>query len=277
MKKIFLNIALLLAFVAGASAQQFIGDDAVVDSMAKAQQEAQQAIVNDPETAFTVGNKQYSEEQYGLAITTYESILLSGQVSSKLYFNLGNAYYKSGDIPRAILNYERAKLLSPNDEDINFNIELCNQNVVDEIEALPRPFFVVWYNSIININNSDEWAYIGIGAFILLLITFLGYVFAPRMSIKKISFSLAILFLVITAATLTFAGTQKSRATNQISAIIFNPTVTVKASPDDGGTALFVVHQGLKVSVLETIGNWYKIRLADGHVGWIKKEVVEMI
>jgi tetratricopeptide (TPR) repeat protein len=200
-----------------------------------------------------------------------------GYASAKLYFNLGNAYYKHGNIPKAILNYERAKLLDPNDDDISFNIELCNQFIVDQIEPLPRPFFVQWYWVIVNINSADEWAVISLIAFVLLLLVALAYFFSPSSVLKKVSFSFGVLFLVVCLSTLGFASQQKKKILQHRSAIIFTPTVTVKGSPDESGTALFVIHEGLKVDVLETVGLWYKIRLIDGNIGWVKKDVLELI
>ncbi len=220
---------------------------------------------------FKKGNGHYMAEQYAEAIKAYEAIVLRGYVSEELYFNLGNAYYKTGNIPKAILMFERAQLLDPTDKDISFNIALCNQFVVDKIDPLPRPFFVEWYHALVNINSVDEWARVSLIAFIGMLLLILGFVFTPSSLLKKLAFSFGIIFLLLAIFTWVFAAQQKRKLLDHKSAIIFTPTVTVKGSPDESGHALFVIHEGLKVDILETIGDWHKIRLIDGNIGWVQK------
>ena len=115
-------------------------------------------------------NAHYTTESYAEAASLYEEIISNGQVSAKIYFNLGNAYYKLGDANNAILNYERAKTLAPNDEDIEFNLSIVNQFVVTKTEELPKPFFVRWRNSVIDMHSADNWAMMSIAAFIIFLL-----------------------------------------------------------------------------------------------------------
>ncbi len=219
----------------------------------------------------------YTANNYAEAIKVYESILKQGYESADLYYNLGNAYYKNNEVTKSILNYERAKLLAPGDEDIKFNLELVNQFTVDKIEPLPRPFFVKWWNSLIDANNSDGWARLSLICFIIALIGASGYIFTSTVSLKRVSFITGIVLLVISVFAFGFAGKQKSNITGHKSAIITTPTVTVKSSPDESGTDLFVIHEGLKVDIKEDLGNWYNIRLADGNSGWVKKITLEKI
>lgn len=222
-------------------------------------------------------NKLYSEEKYQEAVASYESILKEGKESADLYFNLGNAYYKTGDVNNAILNYERAKLLAPNDGDIDFNLQIANQFVVTSVEALPQPFFVRWSNNFINLNPADSWARISILSFVLFLI-FLGlFLFSKTVRIKRLSFIIGIVVILTSAITFSFASKQKSKINNRNNAIVFCPRVTVKSSPSESGTDLFLIYEGLKVELIDSIGNWNEVKLLDGNQGWLQDSCIVRI
>jgi tetratricopeptide (TPR) repeat protein len=234
-------------------------------------------VAASPSDSLKAANDAYASEEFEEAVQMYESILDSGHLSAPLYFNLGNAYYKSNNIPRAILNYERAKLLAPNDEDIQFNLELANQFVIDKIDPLPQPFFVRWGQNILNLFPSNQWAIFSIASFLLTLILALIYLFSTRIVLKKVTFGLAAFILIISIITFIFSAQQKTKIENPNHAIIFNPTVTVKASPDQSGTDLFVIHEGLKVKIEQELNNWVEIKIEDGNSGWVRTEVLEEI
>lgn len=223
------------------------------------------------------GNEAYQAEKYEQAIKAYQSIIDQNMESVEVYFNLGNAYYKSGDLANAILFYERAKLLAPNDEDIQFNLDLANKFVVDKIDSLPQPFFVKWMNNLSSLLHANQWGYTSIVLFVLALILGAVYFISGKPSLKKITFSLGIIILLLSFASFGFGFKEKTKIENRNTAIVFAPTVTVKASPDDSGTALFVIHEGLKIEIIEELGNWIEIRIADGNTGWVKKEIVKQI
>ena len=219
----------------------------------------------------------YASQQYEKAIKIYEGILKGDKESAGLYYNLGNAYYKTGKYTKAILNYERAKLLAPNDEDIQFNLDLANQHVVDNINPLPKVFFVRWWNALANKLSTDGWAKISVVTFILALIL-AGFFFLSRsVSIKRLSFWVGILILAISIFSFNFAARQKNRMTSHNFAIITQPSVTVKSSPSDSGTDLFLIHEGLKVEIKDQLGSWKEIELADGNQGWLPASSLEKI
>jgi tetratricopeptide (TPR) repeat protein len=222
-------------------------------------------------------NAYFTAEEYQKAITAYEHIVQSGQESAKLYFNLGNAYYKAGDINHAILYYERAKLLAPRDMDIDFNLRLTNQFVVTEIEALPQPFFVRWRNRLINLYPADTWAAISIGAFILFL-GFLGFFIFSRISpLKRFSFWFGILAILVSAFSFSFAARQKEKINQRKHAIVFCPRVTVKSAPAQNSTDLFLLYEGVKVEISDSLNTWKEIRLPDGNVGWLPDSCIVKI
>jgi tetratricopeptide (TPR) repeat protein len=222
-------------------------------------------------------NEHYTKEEFNKAIDLYNQILMTNMESPEVYFNLGNAYYKTNQYTLSILNYERAKLLAPDDEDINFNLQVANQKVVDSIQELPGIFIVRWWNSLVNSQTTDTWAVMSIVGFILFLVMMGFYFFAKSGDIKRITFWSGCFLILFTIFTWSFAAKQKSRLVNHTYAIVMQPTVTVKSSPSEKGTNLFVIHEGLKVRITDKLGDWVEIRLADGNKGWLLTESIERI
>lgn len=222
-------------------------------------------------------NAFYTTEEYQQAVSVFEQILDSGEESAKLYFNLGNAYYKTGDVNNAILNYERAKLLAPHDNDIQFNLQIANQFVVTSIEDLPQPFFLRWKQSIINMHPADTWSVISISAFVLFLILLGLYLFGRTVSMRRLSFWAGIFVIIFSAFTFSFASEQKNKIKNQNQAIVFCPRVTVKSSPAQTGTDLFLIYEGLKVEITDSLNTWKEIQLADGNEGWLPDSCIVKI
>jgi len=222
-------------------------------------------------------NAFYSTEEYDKAISSYEQILNEGQVSAKLYYNLGNAYYKVGEINNAILNYERAKLLAPQDEDIQFNLQLANQFVVTKIEELPKPFFLRWKTNVINLFPADTWSLISISAFIIFLGLLGLFLFSRRVGIKRLSFWVGILVILLSIFSFSFASEQKNDLLLRDQAIVFCPRVTVKSSPANTGTDLFLLYEGVKVQITDSLNTWKEIRLNDGNEGWLPDSCIVKI
>jgi len=223
------------------------------------------------------GNAYYTTGDYQQAISNYEQILSSGFESAKLYFNLGNAYYKAGNINHAILNFERAKVLDPNDENIEFNIKMANQFVVTSIEPLPLPFFLRWRTSVINMYSSDSWATISIISFILFLSLIGLFIFSRIVMVRRISFLTGIFVLIFSGFTFSFASKQKQKILERNGAIVFCPRVTVKSAPAQTGTDLFLIYEGLKVEITDSIDTWKEIKLADGNEGWLQDSCIVKI
>jgi tetratricopeptide (TPR) repeat protein len=222
-------------------------------------------------------NSFYSAGEYQQAISAYEQILNSGQESARLYFNLGNAWYKSGNINNAILNYERAKILAPQDEDIAFNLELVNQFIVTDIEEIPQPFFIRWQDRVLNLFPVDSWSYISIASFIVFLFLLSLFLLSKQISVRRISFWFGILAIVLSGLTYSFALSQKKKITDRSHAIVFCPRVTVKSAPSETGTDLFLLYEGVKVEISDSMNNWKEIKLADGNIGWLPDSCIVKI
>lgn len=215
-------------------------------------------------------NQSYAESQYAAAIELYEKVLESSYESAELYFNLGNAYFKSGNIPAAILNYEKALKLDPTDSDIRYNLSLANSRIVDKIEPLPEFFLKTWWRSARDIFSSDQWAKAGLLFLMLTLLTAFVFIASKSIPVRKISFWSGTIFIFLMLIAFTFSSSGYRYYHQKNSAIIFAPTVTVKSSPNDNSVDLFVIHEGTKVFISDRVEEWSEIRLANGNVGWIK-------
>ncbi|MDP4210917.1 MAG: tetratricopeptide repeat protein [Bacteroidota bacterium] len=231
----------------------------------------------DPQALVKEGNDFYTKNNFEEAIKKYQAVISSGYVSPELYFNLGNSYYKSKNIKSAILYYERAKLLDPGDKDVEFNLEMARALTVDKIEAVSELFFISWYKWLRSCFSTNIWGGISAVLFILSLMAFLFYLQSDKVGQKKFGFWFAVIAFVVSATSFTMAAQLKDIQTADNTAIIFVPTVTVKSSPADSGTNLFVLHEGSKVEILDQVGEWREIRIADGNRGWIRISNLEII
>lgn len=220
------------------------------------------------------GNQLYSAGKYAEAANTYEGIASKGYESFELYYNLGNALYKTGNITFAILNYERALKLSPTSEDAIFNLEMAKRLVVDNIDLLPEPGFLRWWHELINARPADSWGIHSLVGFFLFLTLFALFLFATTIRNKQVAFWLAVVALSYSLLTFTFGSAQRSKFINHNSGVITERSVRMKGSPSESGTELFILHEGLSVQITDKLGDWIEIRLADGNKGWIKESAL---
>jgi tetratricopeptide (TPR) repeat protein len=222
-------------------------------------------------------NYLYAKGDYSNAAKIYEKILAKDGIAPEIYFNLGNAYYKSNEIGRSILNYERALRLSPSFDDARFNLELAQLKVVDNIVPSPTFFIGRWIQNLIKLLTSDQWLFISVGVFIFCFISIFLFIFSSVRLLRKMSFYFAICLFGISFFTLIFAGIRKGQLINHSEAIVMTGVISVKSSPDKSGTDLFQLHEGAKVYVKSTLGSWLEIKLANGGIGWVEQVNVEKI
>ena len=221
-------------------------------------------------TYFTAGT-------YKEALQVWTDIYNTGYRSANLDYNIGNAYFKLNNIPLAILFYERAYLLNPTDENINYNLQISRTLIVDRFQEIPEIFFIKWYNIVSLLMSTNIWAKISITTFILLLLSLSLYIYSSRYRQKVLGFWLGISFFVISLFTLAFAIRNKSLVYDSHKAIISSQMVSGKSSPDKSGNDLFILHEGTKVTIEDEIGEWTEIRLSDGNKGWIPVNSIMII
>jgi tetratricopeptide (TPR) repeat protein len=220
------------------------------------------------------GNQLYTSAKFAEAAKTYEAVAAKGFESFELYFNLGNALYKSNNITFAILNYERALKLSPNNEDALFNLEMAKRQVVDNIDLLPEPGFIRWWHELISSRPADSWGNQSIVSFFLFLLLFALFLFASTIRYKQVTFWFAVITLSYSLLTFSFGSSQRSKLVHHNSGVITERSVRMKGSPSETGTELFILHEGLSVQITDKLGDWIEIRLADGNKGWVKESAL---
>lgn len=219
----------------------------------------------------------YVHENYQKAITGYERILKDGQ-SADIYYNLGNAYYRTDNITKAVLNYERALLLDPGDGDIRFNLDMARNKTVDKITPSSEMFFFTWYRSLVNMMSVDEWAYTAVVCLVLFFLLLSLYLFYTKVLLRKIGFFGSIVALLIFVLSNLFAYQQRSQLIHRTGGIIISSAVSVKSTPTVNGTDLFVIHEGTKVEVIDdSMPGWKEVHVADGKEGWIETRQMEVI
>ena len=220
---------------------------------------------------------EYSKGNYQQAIKDYEELLKAGE-SAEIYYNLGNAYYRTENITRAVLSYERALLLNPADEDIRFNLQMARSKTIDKITPESEMFFFTWYRSLVNLMTIDGWAHLAIASIILTLILALVYLFAGHLTLRKIGFYGGVLFLIIFLLSNLFAFQQKQMLMKRNGAIVTAPSVTIKKTPVANSADQGVIHEGTRVDIIDdTMRDWKEIHLADGREGWIPATQIEKI
>lgn len=220
---------------------------------------------------------EYAKGNYQQAIKDYQEILKTG-VSSEIYYNLGNAYYRTDNITQALLAYERALQLSPGDNDIRFNLQYARSKTIDKITPETEMFFVTWYHSLVNFTSVDRWANTAIFSIVMALLLILVFLFAPQMWARKSGFYGSAAFLLLFAFANLFAFQQKHELETKQGAIVIAPTVNVKKTPAASGTDVFVIHEGTRVDITDRgMKQWRGIKLADGREGWLKTSQIEEI
>lgn len=229
------------------------------------------------DSLLSLANQKYNEGLYNEAILFYLKITENGFESSQLYYNLGNSYFKNNDFPSAILYYEKARKINPNDEDIIYNLSIVNSRIVDKIEIVPQIIFKRWWNLFYHMFSVNHWAKISIGLFLSLLIFTSFYLIAQKRLIKKIFFISSLFLLIFTIASLIVSHQKYYYTKNQKEAILFTSTITVKSSPSQNSVDLFVIHEGTKIYILDQLGDWIEVRIANGSTGWLPESVVKYI
>lgn len=225
----------------------------------------------------SLADSAYIRNDFTTAIQIYEIILRTGE-SADIYYNLGNSYYKIGDIAKAILNYERALILKPANKDIRSNLEIARAKTVDKVTDVPELFFITWLKSITNSMGIQSWAIIAISFFLLFIVSIYIFFFSTKIVARKTFFILALFFLVFCVIANISAAFQRRVRLNRMNAIIISPSVTIRSTPNDNGTSLFILHEGRKVFIKDdSMKDWKEIQLEDGNVGWVKKNDLEVI
>lgn len=219
----------------------------------------------------------YLNGNYQQAIELYESLLSIGE-SEELYYNLGNAYFKEDEIAKAILNYERALLINPGFADAKANLKIARAKTIDNEMEQPEIFFIAWIKQAMHGFSMNVWATGAIAAFLVFMIS-LGLFFFSKVTLwKKIGFFAGLISLLFSLTFNLFAASLKSELTNRNKAIVLTPSITVRSTPSENGTSLFILHEGHKVVIKDdSMREWKEISIENDQVGWVPVESIEVI
>lgn len=229
------------------------------------------------EDAFNKANALYNNGKYAEAIDTYKTILDSENHSAALYFNLANAHYKLNNIAPSIYYYEKALQLSPNDQDIKNNLAFAKNMTIDAIETVPEGGLKRLINKVANSMSFDGWAILAIVCVFCFVILFLSYYFAFTTVKKRLSFIGSFVFLAFMFIALSFAFHKYNLVKKDKPAIVFAKESKVNSEPNTRSEESFRLHEGTKVQVLETVGDWKKIKLSDGKTGWVESGDIKLL
>jgi amino acid transporter len=227
--------------------------------------------------AFEKANELYRKQKYAEAAQEYENILKGKTESAEVYFNLGNAYYKMGKIAPSVYNFEKALQLDPNSKDAQINLGYANKMTIDNIKEVPKVGFSKILYNLTGTYHYDTWAWIAVGFAVGFLAMFIGYYFAGSTAIKRIFFVAMFVMLLVIVISILSAVFVKSVDASEHPAIVFAEVAAVKSEPSSNSEDAFVLHEGTKVNVLETVDNWKKIELADDSVGWIESSAIKEV
>jgi tetratricopeptide (TPR) repeat protein len=225
---------------------------------------------------FEEANLAYKEGAYDSAKSIYGEIAQNGIISSELFYNIGNCNYKIGAIASAILNYERALRLAPDNEDIRYNLEIANNRITDKIEPIDTFFLTSWWQNLALTFHPDIWGWVSLGLFAFMIVAFSLFIIGKESEFRKLGFISSVICLFLFAVAFGLANSALHWK-NKTEAIVFAPTINVKSEPSLNGTDQFVLHEGVKVSVIDEDNDWVRIKLGDGNSGWVSRQSIESI
>ena len=230
------------------------------------------------DSLWNAANQAYTEGRWADARNDYGLIAASSLESAALWCNMGDAWYKEGNIPQAILCYERALKVDPSYDDARFNLDFLNSQIQDKIDPVPELIFKTWLRDVSYMLDSDSWAVCFLVLFAVALALILVFILAPTVSGRRIGFFSALVSLMLALCSLGMSFWQKGEYVRSDAAIVMRPVVSVKSSPTfETAKDLFILHEGTKVRVIDRVGSWDNIELADGRQGWVPSSDVEMI
>ncbi|MBI3358088.1 MAG: tetratricopeptide repeat protein [Nitrospirae bacterium] len=235
------------------------------------------AYAQGPEQRFDQGNKLYQQGKFAEARDAYDVLLREGFVSGDLYYNLGNTYYKTSNMAKAIVSYERGLRLTPKDEDLAYNLHLANLMITDKIEPVPHLLIWDYWDSARNAFSARVLFWITYAFFTLTVLLLILFILARSYKTRKLALVGSGCCALLFALFLFVCVTRISELRRDDMAILMGDIVILKNAPDVKSTDAFVLHSGVKVQIIDKVGNWIKIRIADGKVGWMQAEAAEII
>ncbi|WP_418982062.1 SH3 domain-containing protein [Alistipes sp.] len=235
------------------------------------------AAENTPERLWDEAGTAYINGNYHGAVEAYEELASRGLSSAKLFYNLGNAYFKEDRIGKAVLYYRRALRLAPGSDDIRYNLSVVEARTKDNIEQIPEFFLTEWMRGVRRTMSCTAWSVLSLAALALALALFLVFLLAQRLTLRKAGFYGTLAAALLFAAATWFAAGERRQMLDRSEAVVMSSSVAVKSSPDKSATDLFVLHEGTVVEVTDRLDAWSEVTIADGKKGWLESRAIEVI
>lgn len=229
------------------------------------------------DSLYNAASTAYSEGNYEAALDLYTRIVSQGYEAPDLYYNMGNAAFRSNRLGYAVLYYNKALKLDPSHEEAERNLAYVERYKEDQLEQVPELFIRSWIRSLVGIFSVQTWSLLAIMLFGILLVALLVYIFAARLALKKTGFFSGLVVLVLFLVSISAALDRNAEIVAPDQAVIVSPSVVVKSSPSMTGTDLFVLHEGTEITVADQVGEWTEVRISDGRIGWVPAEAFEII
>ncbi|TXD53498.1 MULTISPECIES: tetratricopeptide repeat protein [unclassified Polaribacter] len=227
------------------------------------------------EQLFKEANDLYKNEKIEEAIELYKKIEAQGMLSSELYYNLGNSYYKLNKVGPSIYYYEKALKNNPLNEDVKNNLVFAKRLALDNIEEIPKTVFQKFHENWLQKLSYNQWAIVIIICSFLGSLLFLLFYFADSPSKKRFYFITSIFSFILLIFSFLITYNQYTFSKNNKVAIVFAEKTAVRNAPTLNSEEVFTLHEGTKVVVLDLVDDWKKIKLADGKLGWIIAEEIK--
>ncbi len=231
------------------------------------------------QTPYEQGNQYYANGDYAEAVSMYQTCLdmqIDRKSQALVYYNLGNALFKQGELSSAILAYERSLRLDPSNKDTQHNLAFARTRIVDNIEDNQAFFFSTWFKAVRDVTTEVVWRWLSIVLFVVMLACLMLFLLSTTTIVRKTAFHITWISLVLTIFTGLNASSLHSRDKHRAEAIITQGVLNVKSSPDQSGTDLFTLHEGTKVEIKEQLGEWCNIRVGNNE-GWMQTNHLERI
>lgn len=229
------------------------------------------------DSLYNAAGAAYSDGNFESALELYEEIVKMGYEAPDLYYNMGNAAFRSNRLGYAVLYYNKALKLDPAHEEAEKNLAYVSRYKEDQLDQVPELFIRSWIRSLVALFSVQTWSSLAIILFGILLIALLFYIFAARLAIKKTGFYTSLAALVLFLISFSAALERNNEIVAPDQAVIVSPSVVVKSSPSMSGTDLFVLHEGTEISVSDQVGEWIEVRISDGRIGWVPSDAFEII
>ena len=234
--------------------------------------------VRDADSLWNQGVELYNAGKWSEAADAFLEIESMGVESAGLCYNIGNCYFRQDDaLGKAILYYERSLKLDPSFDDARFNLSMAQAATLDNIESIPPFVLVTWLRGLMDCLDSNSWAVISLILFVVTAVLLLLFRFGFSLTLRKVSFFTMLITLIFALSSLGFSVASGRDAQSHDEAVVTARDCSVKSAPSQMEKTLFILHEGTKVSVLDNVGQWERVKLGDGREGWVMTDYIETI